>query len=218
MAKTRGLGPAALSNGPRVSFTKLLAGPEETLLGRRDGSYIFLLLQNEEIRMFRCEAVNLDFLETAPVRFDVAVHVGRPPSEVFAALAHNPAAWGEFYPGFDRTGRCDTPAPPWRWLPPRSPVLGRKVRGASWPGMKAHDGHSALTAHMRRCSTPALRTTTSMPTVATPPCCAGRSPTSRDSRSNLLDLYLPRFLTFALTRAGHNLEHGRWFSTPTTDL
>jgi hypothetical protein len=28
---------------------------------------------------------------------------------------------------------------------------------------------------------------------------------------------LPRGLTLVLTRAGHNLEHGRWFSTPTTN-
>lgn len=28
---------------------------------------------------------------------------------------------------------------------------------------------------------------------------------------------LPRFLSVALSRADHNLEHGRWFSTPTTD-
>jgi len=27
---------------------------------------------------------------------------------------------------------------------------------------------------------------------------------------------LPGALTLVLTRAGHNLEHGRWFSTPTT--
>jgi len=28
---------------------------------------------------------------------------------------------------------------------------------------------------------------------------------------------LPRALTLVLTRAGHNLEHGRWFSTPTSN-
>jgi hypothetical protein len=37
--------------------------------------------------------------------------VDRPPSEVFAALAHDPANWGEFFPGFDRTGYFYTPAP-----------------------------------------------------------------------------------------------------------
>jgi hypothetical protein len=28
---------------------------------------------------------------------------------------------------------------------------------------------------------------------------------------------LQRGLALVLTRAGHNLEHGRWFSTPTTN-
>jgi hypothetical protein len=28
---------------------------------------------------------------------------------------------------------------------------------------------------------------------------------------------LPRVMMLMLTRAGHNLEHGRWFSTPTTN-
>ena len=28
---------------------------------------------------------------------------------------------------------------------------------------------------------------------------------------------LPRALNLMQTRAGHNLEHGRWFSVPTTD-
>jgi hypothetical protein len=28
---------------------------------------------------------------------------------------------------------------------------------------------------------------------------------------------LPRALTLVLTCAGHNLDHGRWFSTPTTN-
>lgn len=48
--------------------------------------------------MFACEAVDLDFLETAPIRLRATVSVGRPPSEVFAALAHDPANWGEFFP------------------------------------------------------------------------------------------------------------------------
>jgi hypothetical protein len=48
--------------------------------------------------MFACDAVDLDFLNTAPKRLDAAVKVGRPPSEVFAAFAHNPANWGEFFP------------------------------------------------------------------------------------------------------------------------
>ena len=61
--------------------------------------------------MFACEAVDLDLLNTAPIRLRAAVNVGRPPSEVFAALAHDPANWGEFFPGFDRSGRWQTPGP-----------------------------------------------------------------------------------------------------------
>ena len=61
--------------------------------------------------MFACEAVDLDFLETAPIRLRATVNVGRPPSEVFAALAHDPANWGEFFPGFDRTGCYHTSGP-----------------------------------------------------------------------------------------------------------
>ena len=41
--------------------------------------------------MFACEAVDLDFLNTAPVRLSAAVKVRRPPSEIFAAFAHDPA-------------------------------------------------------------------------------------------------------------------------------
>ena len=54
--------------------------------------------------MFACEAVDLDFLDTAPNRLSASVKVARPPSEVFAAFAHDPANWGEFFPGFDTTG------------------------------------------------------------------------------------------------------------------
>jgi hypothetical protein len=47
--------------------------------------------------MFACEAVDLDFLDSAPIGLCAAVHVGRPPSGVFAAFAHDPANWGEFF-------------------------------------------------------------------------------------------------------------------------
>ena len=61
--------------------------------------------------MFTCEAVDLDYIDIAPIRLHAAINVNRPPSEVFAALAHDPANWGEFFPGFDRTGHFHTPAP-----------------------------------------------------------------------------------------------------------
>jgi hypothetical protein len=36
------------------------------------------------MRMFACEAVDLDYLRTAPIRLRASVKVRRPPSEVFA--------------------------------------------------------------------------------------------------------------------------------------
>ena len=54
--------------------------------------------------MFTCDAVDLDYLDKAPLRLDASINVDRPPSEVFAALAHDPANWGEFFPGFAKTG------------------------------------------------------------------------------------------------------------------
>jgi hypothetical protein len=68
--------------------------------------------------MFACEAVDLEFLNTAPIRLGVAVSVARPPSEVFAAVAHDPANWGEFFPGFDKTGlAATTRRGPMAWAP-----------------------------------------------------------------------------------------------------
>jgi hypothetical protein len=61
--------------------------------------------------MFDCEAVDLDYMDTAPIRLGTVVNISRPPSEVFAAIAHDPANWGEFFPGFDKSGRWLTPAP-----------------------------------------------------------------------------------------------------------
>lgn len=61
--------------------------------------------------MFTCDAVDLDYLDKAPLRLDASINVDRPPSEVFAAFAHDPANWGEFFPGFAKAGRFDTPTP-----------------------------------------------------------------------------------------------------------
>ncbi len=59
--------------------------------------------------MFACDAVDLDFVNTAPKRLHAAVKVGRPPSEVFAAFAR-PGQLGRVFPGFDRTGTYHTPS------------------------------------------------------------------------------------------------------------
>ena len=79
--------------------------------------------------MFACEAVDLEFLNTAPIRLGVAVSVARPPSEVFAAVAHDPANWGEFFPGFDKTRPLPHAGAPWRGHPPRSAVRRPQGRG-----------------------------------------------------------------------------------------
>lgn len=55
--------------------------------------------------------VDLSFLETAPHRTSHSFSLSAPPAEVFAALAHDPAGWGEWFPGFSRDGRYTTPAP-----------------------------------------------------------------------------------------------------------
>jgi hypothetical protein len=61
--------------------------------------------------MFRCAAVGLEFLDSAPVPLRTTVTVNRPADEVFAAFAHDPATWGEFFPGFDQSGYYHTPGP-----------------------------------------------------------------------------------------------------------
>jgi hypothetical protein len=55
--------------------------------------------------------VDLSFLETAPHRTTRSFSFTATPDELFAALAHDPAGWGEWFPGFSRDGRYLTPAP-----------------------------------------------------------------------------------------------------------
>jgi hypothetical protein len=83
--------------------------------------------------------------------------------------------------------------------------------------MKAHAGRSASTAHKHRCLTPFVEDYHFEPdgsdatllrwTIAYKPRLAFK----------LARPVLPRVMMLMLTRAGHNLEHGRWFSTPTTN-
>ena len=138
--------------------------------------------------MFACQAVDLDFLNTAPNRVTVDVKVARPPSEVFAALAHDPANWGEFFPGFDKTGRYDTPGP--HGVGTRRTVRFTVVKAEET--ILAWDEGARWTFRVDSvqapCFTPSLRTTASSPTAATPPGCAGPWPTSLDSPSNWPDL------------------------------
>ncbi|MDP7733067.1 SRPBCC family protein [Mycobacterium sp. TY813] len=45
------------------------------------------------------------------MRLSTSTRVARPSSEVFAEFAHDPANWGELFPGFDKTGRYNTSGP-----------------------------------------------------------------------------------------------------------
>lgn len=57
-------------------------------------------------------AVELDFFQTASQRFTYNAVIRRDPARVFAAIAEDPAGWGNWYPGFDHSGRWLSPGPP----------------------------------------------------------------------------------------------------------
>jgi hypothetical protein len=57
-------------------------------------------------------AVDIDFLATAPFRFVFTSQIARPPERVFEAIAEHPESWGDWYPGFDHSGRWLTTDPP----------------------------------------------------------------------------------------------------------
>ena len=51
------------------------------------------------------QPVGPEFFEAAPYRTVRTASIAAPPAAVFAALADDPAGWGEWFPGFTRTGR-----------------------------------------------------------------------------------------------------------------
>ncbi len=55
--------------------------------------------------------VDAGFLETAPYRFTTIEILSQPASELFAAIATEPAGWGRWFPGFSSAGRYLTPPP-----------------------------------------------------------------------------------------------------------
>jgi uncharacterized protein YndB with AHSA1/START domain len=57
------------------------------------------------------QPVTLDFLATAPIQHTSIETVPHPPEVVFAAIAENPASWGNWFPGFTHTGRYLSDAP-----------------------------------------------------------------------------------------------------------
>lgn len=56
-------------------------------------------------------AVDLDFFDTAPHRFRHSAVIPRPAEQLFDAIADNPAGWGDWFPGFDHSGRWLTDGP-----------------------------------------------------------------------------------------------------------
>jgi carbon monoxide dehydrogenase subunit G len=164
--------------------------------------------------MFACQAVDLDFLNTAPNRVTVNVKVARPPSEVFAALAHDPANWGEFFPGFDKTGHYHRPGP--HGVGSRRTVRFTVVKaeetilawdeGARWTfrvdSVLAPVFHAFVEDY--RFEPDGSDGTLLRWTMAYKPRLAFK----------LARPVLPRVLKLILARAGHNLERGRWYSTP----
>lgn len=159
--------------------------------------------------MFACEAVDLDFLDSAPARVDTEVTVTRPPNEVFAALAHDPAKWGQFFPGFDTSGRYQTPAPHGVGSRRSARFIGAGFEetilawdeGVRW-SFRIDRTHAPVfdaaveDYHFEPVGSDA---TLLRWTLAYKPRLAFK----------LVGPLLPRFLAFALTRAGHNLERGR---------
>jgi carbon monoxide dehydrogenase subunit G len=57
------------------------------------------------------QPVGPDFFRIAPYRAVRTAALAAPPAAVFAALADDPAGWGEWFPGFTRTGRYLTGPP-----------------------------------------------------------------------------------------------------------
>ena len=163
--------------------------------------------------MFLCESVELDYLERAPIRVCATVGVRRPPSEVFAAFAHDPANWGEFVPGFDRAGRYLTSEP-------------HGVGSRCAKGIRGLRGEQTILAWNRGAQFAFRVDCTSAPVFRAwvedyrfEPDGTGGTLLSvtigGDPRFafKLVKPVLPRAISLLLKRVGHNLEHGRWYST-----
>lgn len=91
-----------------------------------------------------------EFFGAAPHRFRHAAVVHRPPERLFAALAGDPAGWGDWFPGFDHSGRWLTPDPP-------GPGSRRAVRmaGISYEEtILAYDPPSRFAFRLDRASVP----------------------------------------------------------------
>ena len=128
--------------------------------------------------MFTCEAVDLDYIDTAPIRLHASINVNRPPSEVFAALAHDPApASTELAISIRRRRMALALA-----TRSGSSVSGLTNRCSS--GMKGLGLRSVSNPQPHRHFTPGLRTTAASLTATAALCCESPSAASRDLPSN----------------------------------
>jgi hypothetical protein len=160
--------------------------------------------------VFACEPVELDFLETAPMCLNATMRVGRSPYEVFGAFADDPANWGEFFPGFHKSGSYHTSGPHGVGSRCTKRVTGIKVdetvlawdQGARFAfrvdGTSAPAFHAWVEDyHFESDGSDGTRVRVAMgckPRIA----------------FRLAAPVLPRALNLLMRRVGHNLEHGRW--------
>lgn len=57
------------------------------------------------------ERIETSFFETAPTIVIRSALIAAPRTRVFDRIANDPAGWGDWFPGFDHSGRWETPAP-----------------------------------------------------------------------------------------------------------
>lgn len=165
--------------------------------------------------MFACEPVNLEYLDTARIRLRTTVNVSRPPHEVFAALAHDPANWGEFFPGFDKSGRWETPEPHGVGSCYTKRLIGITIEEA----ILVWEQGARLAFRVNGTTVPAFHAWVEDYRF---------EPDGDDGTSLRIDIggnprlafklakpVLPRAFAFLMNRVGQNLERGRWFSTQT---
>jgi hypothetical protein len=167
--------------------------------------------------MFTCEAVDLDYLDTAPIRLHASINVNRPPGEVFAAFAHDPANWGEFFPGFDSTGRWQTSRPHRVGSRYTKRFIGVTIEEL----VLVWDEGARLAFRVVGTSAPAFHAW--VEDYRFEPDGDGgtllRVAIGGKARLpfKLVTPVMQPIFARLMTRVGHNLEHGRWFSTPTTN-
>ena len=167
--------------------------------------------------MFACEAEDLDYLNKAPIRLLASINVTRPPSEVFAALAHDPANWGEFFPGFDKSGRWQTPGPHRVGSRYTKRFIGVTIEES----VLVWEEGARLAFHVVCTTAPAFHAW--VEDYHFEPDGHGgtllRVAIGGKARLpfKLVTPVMPRVFVLLMARVGHNLERGRWFSIPTTN-